>query len=158
MTETTVTTRSKLERMRPKDYEPRYPPPVGIAHYHLTRPVTATAVVNGKKVATKITNRSVINLGRVEAKPGDKISVRFSATLTRQGVRNLDGPHMDGTGHNARIASCPHYRAPDMIPAYTLSSTKLVAGLAVTTFDAYCSGCDERLYNVDGNDEPARSR
>ena len=42
-----------------------------------------------------------------------------SAPLTtRQGVRNLNGPRMDGRNHNGRAsASCAHYKSPDM-PTY----------------------------------------
>ena len=33
--------------------------------------------------------------------------------LTRQGVRNLNGPKLDGHNHNGRRdVTCPHYRNP----------------------------------------------
>jgi hypothetical protein len=38
-------------------------------------------------------------------------------TLTKHGVRNLNGPHMNGTGHNGKSPSCPHWKAPDL-PVY----------------------------------------
>lgn len=34
-------------------------------------------------------------------------------TVTRQGVRNLNGPRMNGSGYNGRRGvTCPHYRDP----------------------------------------------
>lgn len=34
--------------------------------------------------------------------------------LTRQGVRNLNGPAMNGRGHNGKKPSCPHFRNPHL--------------------------------------------
>lgn len=33
--------------------------------------------------------------------------------VTRQGVRNLNGPKLDGRNHNGRSISCEHYRNPE---------------------------------------------
>lgn len=42
---------------------------------------------------------------------------RPSHLLTRHGVRNLNGPNMDGRNHNGRPASCLHYKNPEL-PTY----------------------------------------
>lgn len=33
--------------------------------------------------------------------------------LTKHGVRDLNGPRMDGHGHNGKEPSCVHFKAPD---------------------------------------------
>lgn len=72
--------------------------------------------------------------------------------LTRHGVRNLNGPQMDGRKHNGRRASCAHYKSPDL-PTYPLESLQLIkrtdpdTGLSHTQEKLvrghYCSMCDE---------------
>jgi len=66
---------------------------------------------------------------------------------TRHGVRDLNGPHMNGTKYNGRTASCAHFRAPDVIPTFAQQTTEIVDGKVVSTFATFCSGCGVKLYD-----------
>ncbi len=72
-----------------------------------------------------------------------------AVAATRQGVRNLNGPNMDGTKHNGRSASCAHFRAPDLIPTVVRSNTELhSASLTLEiVYSTYCTGCGVKLFD-----------
>lgn len=72
--------------------------------------------------------------------------------LTRQGVRNLDGPRMDGMGHNGnRSVTCPHHRDP----AFPVERRDLIVevpdafgALEMKTVNAYyCTGCGDKRWD-----------
>ena len=66
--------------------------------------------------------------------------------LTRHGVRNLNGPKLDGRNHNGRAISCAHYKTPDM-PTYPVERVMSVEveGRKVTKMVRahHCSSCGE---------------
>lgn len=75
---------------------------------------------------------------------------------TKQGVRDLNGPRMDGSGYNGhKSATCAHHRAPDATPTHVVE--KMVAlvdnGLSVlyrTARITCCSVCGVELYENKG--------
>lgn len=88
--------------------------------------------------------------------PGIREEVRYTTIrtveITKQGVRNLNGPRADGSGHNGKRASCPHFRAPGIVPTYKapeLVTRPNAAGdeRVVSVMASYCSGCGMRLYD-----------
>lgn len=73
--------------------------------------------------------------------------------LTSQGVRDLNGPHLNGSGYNGRrSASCPHYRSPD-VPVERREEVVEVRDpdtgyRDVRTVNAfYCTNCGERRWD-----------
>lgn len=70
-----------------------------------------------------------------------------SIESTRQGVRNLNGPLLNGTKYNGRKVSCPHWRAPDLIPTFMQPTTELVDGIATTKYSTFCTGCGVKLFD-----------
>lgn len=75
--------------------------------------------------------------------------------LTRQGVRDLNGPDMNGRGHNGhRAVTCPHYKNPH----YPTTRVKRRLGederglcddefADAVTIDVYvCTGCGEERF------------
>jgi hypothetical protein len=71
--------------------------------------------------------------------------------LTRQGVRDLNGPRFDGTGYNGhKSASCAHHKAPDITPRHTLIKTVTDArGFPKDIRYDCCSICGDQLGEVD---------
>jgi hypothetical protein len=71
---------------------------------------------------------------------------------TRQGVPDLNGPRLNGTGYNGhKSATCAHHKAPDATPTHI--TERLVAtvdnGIAVlyqTKRFTCCSACGVELY------------
>ena len=70
--------------------------------------------------------------------------------LTRQGVRNLNGPKMDGRYNGRRHANCPHHKSPDY-PTFrtdTVREVEVEEGYKklkkVSVY--YCSGCGEERW------------
>lgn len=90
------------------------------------------------------------NKGRGILEQDSYTSVRF-VNLTRQGVRDLNGPHGNGTGYNGRRdATCMHKRDPQAVAKYT--KPVLVAGIdrdgfdvIVTKYMSCCMVCDTEL-------------
>lgn len=70
---------------------------------------------------------------------------------TKQGVRDLNGPSLNGKGHNGnRAAGCPHNRDPGYptTPRQQMRSHKrsgLPPIIALTTV-YYCDGCGEERW------------
>lgn len=72
--------------------------------------------------------------------------------LTKQGVRDLNGPGMNGRGHNGHSGiSCPHYKNPhhptvrerrlkNIPDAFGVVSEQLVSVYL-------CTGCGEERFN-----------
>ncbi len=78
-------------------------------------------------------------------------TIRF-VKLTRQGVRDLNGPRLNGTGYNGRRdTTCMHHKAPDIAPRHTLVETGVSAdsGLPVDMRYDCCSICGEKLGEVE---------
>jgi hypothetical protein len=68
--------------------------------------------------------------------------------LTKQGVRDLNGPRMNGAGYNGHKSStCPHHRAPDTTPTHIIERMVSDDGLAVRTGRfTCCSVCGDEIY------------
>lgn len=71
---------------------------------------------------------------------------------TRQGVRDLNGPRMNGTGYNGhRSTTCPHHRDPQSVPQYTRSTMSVDdKGFPVTLYATCCSLCGSELAADEG--------
>lgn len=70
--------------------------------------------------------------------------------VTKQGVRDLNGPRMNGTGYNGnKSASCTHHRAPDLTPTHTIEKhvkdDSTPSGFAMKAFK-HCLLCGAELY------------
>lgn len=72
-------------------------------------------------------------------------------TVTKQGVRNLNGPRMNGTGYNGRVSTtCMHHKAPDIAPRHTLIETVADEnGLPRDVRYDACSICGEKIGEVE---------
>lgn len=71
--------------------------------------------------------------------------------LTKQGVRDLNGPRMNGASYNGhKSATCVHHKTPDLTPKHTLIET-VADELGMPADKRYdcCSLCGERLGEVD---------
>lgn len=73
--------------------------------------------------------------------------------LTKQGVKDLNGPAMRGSGYNgSKTATCPHHRAPDTVPTHETSRiVRVEAKDGVPedykrAFFVCCSNCGSELY------------
>ncbi len=66
--------------------------------------------------------------------------------LTRHGVRNLNGPLMNGTKHNGKVR-CPHLRAPDLIPTFMQPTTEVVDGVVTTKYSSFCTRCGVKVFD-----------
>lgn len=72
---------------------------------------------------------------------------------TKQGVRDLNGPRLNGTGYNGhKSATCAHHKAPDVVPTHVVEVFELVAGKALpeTVRYTHCSHCGVRLFKNEG--------
>lgn len=69
---------------------------------------------------------------------------------TRQGVRDLNGPRMNGTGYNGhKSATCAHHRAPDLTPTHVMQrATVDELGHPVTKNMVCCSVCGAELFEA----------
>lgn len=85
--------------------------------------------------------------------------VRKGTKLTRQGVRDLNGPLGNGRGHNGRLSSCPHYRSPDM-PVYRVETLRTTGhgtdGRTVKVMAYHCLHCDAHRYDEDSHETALR--
>lgn len=68
--------------------------------------------------------------------------------LTRQGVRNLNGPLMNGHGHNGNASvTCPHHRDP----SFPVERRDLIVsaehGYTKTVNAYYCTGCGDKRWD-----------
>lgn len=74
----------------------------------------------------------------------------MNMNLTKQGVLDLNGPHANGTGYNGhKSASCPHHRAPDLVPTHRATKPVIDAyGFPTTKNMVCCSNCGVELYEV----------
>ncbi len=65
--------------------------------------------------------------------------------LTRQGVRDLNGPAANGAGYNGhRSTSCPHHRDPQAVPHFTRETMSVDAsGYPTTLYATCCSLCSQ---------------
>lgn len=70
---------------------------------------------------------------------------------TKQGVRDLNGPRMNGSGYNGhKSATCVHHKTPDLTPKHTLVETIADEhGLPKDMRYECCSLCGERLGEAD---------
>lgn len=63
--------------------------------------------------------------------------------LTKHGVRDLNGPQLNGRNYNGRQStSCPHYRALDY-PTYRVEELRQVDGVLKNIGVNKCSGCGQ---------------
>ena len=72
-------------------------------------------------------------------------------STNRQGVRDLNGPRLNGTGYNGhKSATCAHHRAPDLTPTHIERRTELVTKAESTAVKirwfTCCSACGVDLY------------
>ncbi len=74
-----------------------------------------------------------------------------AVNLTRQGVRDLNGPNANGTGYNGRRdATCMHKRDPQAVAKYTkpvlvVETKGEKRGMIVTKYMSCCMVCDTEL-------------
>jgi len=68
--------------------------------------------------------------------------------MTKQNVRDLNGPRMTGDGYNGhKSASCVHHRAPDLVPTHVKAIPDVDAhGFPITAHMVCCSNCGVALY------------
>lgn len=76
-----------------------------------------------------------------------------AARATKQGVPDLNGPRMNGSGYNGnKSASCAHHRAPDLTPTHKTSRVVSDDGSIERMRTAYftcCSLCGIELYETE---------
>lgn len=73
--------------------------------------------------------------------------------LTKHGVRDLNGPHLNGRAHNGRAKSCPHFRVLDY-PTERVEELREVDGVTKSVGVHRCTGCGkDRWTDLDNGGE-----
>lgn len=77
--------------------------------------------------------------------------VRAKAKTTRQGVPDLNGPRLNGSGYNGhRSVNCVHHKNPQMVGTHVVEIAAVDgAGYPVTKKATHCSTCGDKLYDLD---------
>lgn len=66
---------------------------------------------------------------------------------TKQGVPDLNGPRMNGSGYNGRrSASCAHHKAPDITPTTRIERMITRDGAIQLVSFVHCLECGAELY------------
>jgi hypothetical protein len=111
-TDTSTAPRSKLDRMRPKDYVQPMPPSPRL----------------------RFADGTVVGIEIVPLRQPRR---------TRQGVNDLNGPKMNGTGYNgSRSTTCQHWRDPQSVATHVVETMVVgIDGLPMCATATHCSAC-----------------